>query len=590
MSIKFLMNFFLVCSLINLSSCGRGKTSSESDDSGGKSGTVTSVVGKEEGKSPAGTGNPKDTSSSASKGGNEGTPSSPSDPAIKSLTPGDTDQFSFKKLEIVLSESFKYMSKKMASSGLLKGQSDAFSSYIQQWLGLIDLYIKGQMKGSDPFTDLLVRMLCPDPSKCEKELNLKKLDKFLIADVMSFIAIAPMNFLFNEGEDAVVCIQGSFSNPKDLELRRAINTEAEPSYMEPVRKITKQIVDNNVKDIIINFPITRPIEGHMDFLPFFHLGEVIKKHGIDLHIVGNCGTYCVNYLLPAAKTVYIEPFYGHISTRGSFKAFRDSVIGNQEFPQFVEEWKSKFSKGLSSEERKKDLIVKYFQTIVEIWSKYKSVVVDEDFSTVFSGTFDNEVYPEGTRELIVPKMEQFVSNSGKPSFVNLTEGELISFTASLPPKLSDNILTGIFRLQEKSIEGYFNDLQIFASEESNYYNKIEIESLKSKSNTFVDFLYISSLFVRQPSYEKYFFVPRVYYTIPEEDKPYWVAPSTELLQELGLDVRGKNNKERLFDVIEHYKENRDRLLYLDSEGVKNCDFFAETASFTKETLDQCLSP
>lgn len=591
MSIKFLVNLFLICSFIGLSACGRGKTSSELDDSG----TEVSVVGKEEEKLLAGTGeNAKDTPSSISGGGNGEIPTAPasSDSATKPSTPEDTDQFSFKKLEIALLEFFDEDMPKKIPSGLLEGQSDAFSFYIKQWVAFIDFYIKNRQKEeiSDPLFDRAIRVLCPDPSKCEKELNLEKVDKFKIVDMMRLFSVVPMNLLLKEGKNAVVFIQSSFSNSGDLEIRKSGVGPPYPSYMESVQGVIKWIIDSNVKDIIINFPITLPIEDPMDFLPFFHLGEVIKKQEIDLHIVGNCGTYCVNYLLPVAKTVYVEPFYGYVSTRGSFKALKDSVIRGREFPQFAEEWKNEFSEFMSSEEEGRDLMVKYFQKIVEIWSKYKSTIVDKDFPTMFSGTFDNEVYPEGTRELIVSKKEQFVSSRGKQSFVDLTEEELTSFVVSLPPKLSNNILTGIFRLREKNIEDYFNNLQRFASEESDYYDSIEIKSLKSKSYTFLDFLYISSLFVRQPAYEKYFFLPRPYYTISEERKPYWVAPSLNLLRELGLDVRGeKNNIDRLFNVIEeNYRESKDRLLYIDSEGVKNCNLFNETASFDKGTLDQCL--
>lgn len=594
MGIKFSVNLFLVCSLISLSSCGRGKTSSESD-SQGENGTVASSQ--------------PDTSPSASGGDKGETPllSSSSDPATKPADPENKPQepvktaVSFKKMEIILSESFKPLSKQIAHSGLLKGQSDAFAFYIQYWLDVFNLYKKGEEAPPNPRLvqtyETAVRILCPDLTKCEGGLNLKKVDKFVIDKLISVLSLSSL-YLFFDKEKAGTTLaftQGFFSPPDSLTVRQNSSPEKweERPSIKMVQGIVREIARRNIKDIIINLPIIIPSQQDvMDFLPFFYLGEVMKKQEIDLHVIGYCGSYCVNYLLPAAKTVYVEPFYGYVATRGSFNGLADNVIGGRELPEFLEDWKRELDKSLASEEERKRFIVKRIQKLIQIWNSFNIVSpVKMTFSHFIFKTFSNgDFYAEGTGEAFVAEQEKFVNGTGKQSFDQLTEEEMMNFVTDLPPELSDNLFSGIYKFTEKEAKEYFNNLQSSASEESDYYDKIKIESLKFKSYAFIDFLSIPARLVWQPTYEEFFpFLPRSYYHILEREKPYWVAPSTELLQELGLDVRGENNVERLFDIIERQKETG-KLLYIDSKGMKKCDFFAETTSFTQQdTLDKCLS-
>ena len=608
MSIKFLMNLFLVCSFMGLSSCGRGKTSSESDDAGGKSGTVASVTGKEERKSPAGgdaedTSSQSDTSSPASgRGdGDASPPSSPSDPATKPEESLKTESIPFKKMEIVLSESFKPLSKQIARNGLLKGQSDAFAFYIQHWFDVLNLYKKGEEVPPNPMLvrayEAAVNILCPDPSKCEGGLNLKKVDKFVIDKFISFLPFITAHLFFDkEGKGTTLAFtQGLLSPPDSLTVRRNLNPEKweERPSIQLIRSVVQEIAKRNIKDIIINFPVGIPSHDKIDFLPFFYLGEVIKKQEIDLHIIGYCDSYCVNYLLPAAKTVYVEPFYGYISTKGSFNGLADNAIGGRELPEFLEDWKRELDKNLAVEEERKNFIVKSFEKLEKTWFAFNMATpMDISFPRFLLEVFStNDSFAKGTGEALVAEQQEFVNQIGKPSFVQLTEKEMLDFVAGLPPELSDNLFSGVYKVTEKQTEQYFNNLQISASEESDYYDKINVKNLQSKKPYgFLDFLYIPARLVWQPTYEQFLpFLPRPYYNISEGDKSYWVAPSTELLRELGLDVRGENNVERLFDIIENNGHERDRLLYIDSEGMKNCDFFAETASFNEGTLKKCLS-
>ena len=139
----------------------------------------------------------------------------------------------------------------------------------------------------------------------------------------------------------------------------------------------------------------------------------------------------------------------------------------------------------------------------------------------------------------------------------------------------------------KRINFYLNSLRVIAPYESDYHKKITDSLTSKKGYNYRDFLRVASALVRDSSYE--LFLPNVlkfYYSAPEQDKPHWIVPSQDLLKDLGLDVRGKNNLERVVEVVEDPEK---KLLYLDSKRAESCGFFAESVSYKKETLAKCLS-
>lgn len=613
MGFKFYRKIFLVCFFLNLSSCGKGGE-----------GVSSSVSGKEGDKKASPepaldvTATALDTKGTPEPESESISPSGKSEPPKTLLSDSDTklakseqpEALSFNKINIYNRELSKVFSKQIAQSGLLEGQSDVFAYYIHFWIDLVDSYIKAERTRGriDQTVEKVFKVLCSDPSKCEKGLNLENVDKSVISDLISVLSNFPRSTTIDGGkkkEPSIIFIQSYLFVPGSLFMRQRRNESSgeEPIYMRAVKNIAKDIIDHNIKDIVINFPVF-PQQPGMDYLPFFYLGEVIRKQEMDLHIVGNCGTYCFNYLLPAAKTVYVESFYGHVSTKGSFKALRDSVIRNREPTRFVEEWKAEFEKNTTSEEVKKNLQVQIFQELIRfiilVKSSHSVAQAAEligpggriDVSKAIVRFFSDDLYGKGTGNKILSEMVKFVNGSDKQTLVNLTEEDLAHFVTGLPPELSDKIYAGLSVFKEIIVNNYYNSLNSSTAEESDYYDKIEIEGLRSKkSYTFLDFLYISALFSRRSFYEQEFFsLKRAYYTVLEEEKPYWVAPSLNLLRELGLDVRGeKNNIERLFDFFEDKGDSEEKLLYLDSTRIENCDFFNDTASFDKGTLDKCLS-
>ena len=94
-----------------------------------------------------------------------------------------------------------------------------------------------------------------------------------------------------------------------------------------------------------------PPQLHTDPVPFLKLGEFIREREIDLHIVGGCGHYCALYLIPAAKTVYIEP-YGYIYHRGSFTGLLLQTVqgGNAQRKKYMQQLEDTWLPQLNREE------------------------------------------------------------------------------------------------------------------------------------------------------------------------------------------------------------------------------------------------
>ena len=97
--------------------------------------------------------------------------------------------------------------------------------------------------------------------------------------------------------------------------------EGQNIYIDIDQQI-KLMETQNTKKIIVN------LSYHGIFFEnksvFFSLGEYIKKNQVDLYIEGRCSYLCANYLLPAARTVYIGP-YGHIASKGSLAGLSRDV-------------------------------------------------------------------------------------------------------------------------------------------------------------------------------------------------------------------------------------------------------------------------
>ena len=366
MILKIFCKFFLICLFIGLSSCGKDENKGGTSLPGGKDDTVDSSVPEEQ--------------------------VAPEEPSIK------TDSF----LEILKKsqqQHIKITLDQMIEAGLLeKENSSVFGYYMQMLLNLIDLYISEiKQKGvRHPEFEELVSLLCPEVSRCSKGLDLTQIKKPMVSRMIQFVSLRIRSELHNnrtpEGEIAMLFLHGyllsppqsigQFSLPESPEKLSFVDT-----YMNPIRKIGENLKENT--KILVNLSYL-PIDFDNDFSPFLYLGERIKEKKADLYIIGRCGVYCVSYLLPAARTVYIEPYYGHIVTRGDFEGRLKE--GLRTHRAWIIERKKELQAKLPSEKEKVDFVVKQLQELIK---SNPSLGKTDSLDHLLKVLSDSDLYGEG---------------------------------------------------------------------------------------------------------------------------------------------------------------------------------------------------
>ena len=198
-----------------------------------------------------------------------------------------------------------------------KGGSDLFYFYMQFWFNRMDTVVQENPDNKNRWDKLCHK------SDCLNGLNLQKIDtKHRMLNVIDWLSDIPSEVIFyktDQETEPIFFLQGNLA-PEKYHLRNNYNKDGTllrpdqmPTHVQDVLKATKAMKKNNAKKIVVNL---LP-QHHMDPLPFFLLGEVIRKNQMDLHIVGGCREFCARYLVPAAKTVYMEP-YGYILFDGNF--------------------------------------------------------------------------------------------------------------------------------------------------------------------------------------------------------------------------------------------------------------------------------
>ena len=327
-------------------------------------------------------------------------------------------------------------------------------------------------------------------------------------------------------------------------------------------------------------------EGHLFNLDsFFMVGGYIRQEKIDLHIIGKCGSYCANYLLPAAKTIYIES-YGSISYNGSATGFKRDIS------KIRLEQIEKVQSFTDSPEVDTFLADVFIDRRKYVRDQVESGKISGDVDSYFINdlkAWDNDGERKGQK--IADKLKKFLYDKGPISILEMSNTEVIEFLESLSFDLLKTIRLFLFKdtdhLNRHDIGFAFLDYN--ALKEFNYFNSKVVQItgtlISRESYSYTDFIDLVSWLVKSEWYNNTFHVPRAYYNIPEKDKPWdKVAPSADLLRSLGLNIQGENNMD-IFEITGNIEE----VLYLDNGRIENCDFFAKNASYTTETLKQCLN-
>ena len=469
---------------------------------------------------------------------------------------------------------------------LKKGGSNLFLYYFQTWFNFLFPALE-QLKLDADHEKLLSKFCYED--NCLKGVDLKRITKLEIPSIIRNISFAislklsPNEEDINPKAQSVYLLQGQLV-PKEWDRWRYIKDKSTtlPLHTVDMKADIYWMKQNNIQRIAVNWPP----QLYRDPEPFILLGQFIKQQGIDLHIVGGCGHYCATYLLPAARTVYIEP-YGYIYhkgvNRGLLMETKRAVHAQREMyiKQLEEEWP-----GMTSEDKVHSVVSEIMKenAIMNMERTVKGIMV-----------FLKETDPKKLKEFR-DKLSEISFKLDKLLFTDFITEDMRELVKILSPELLKSVALFLRMPPDDKLKDsfeYAEQLSYFFQIEKNYYSSINIQDLPfQKKYDFFGFLTVSSFLLKDSKYADIFFVPKFFYSIPEKDKPYeWIVPSAELLRGLGIDIRGENNVEMIYDpeFLSMLGLSRENILYLDNKGMENCGFFEKDAhGYTTEKIKECL--
>lgn len=460
-----------------------------------------------------------------------------------------------------------------------KGGTGISYYYLQAWFNMIR---QAASLIPDPFQQKSWGEFCYKKD-CSTGLNPQKINETAMRSIIRKLSVFSSMNLFaseNTGWDGepVVFLQG-FPAPLGSDPWFEIDeNQPSPEHIKSMLRQMERMRQKGIKKIAVNLPL----QLHNDPWPFVYLGEFIKEEEIDLHIVGGCGHYCATYLVPAAKTVYIEP-YGYIYHRGNAMGLLIETM--KVFEDQREDLRRRLKKQRLSNLTDEDRCEYVVMSIVSFPDSSMRVI-------------DSFLEPEKKDEFF-NKRAEVEHQMSSVSFAHWPEETIRTFVQSLSPKLLEDVTLLFLEGQDSETTGrrsYIVRLKGLSQLEVEYYLATKTGELMSPAgHNYIDFLTASSSFLKDPGYVEHFTVPKPHFNIPEEKKPYeWIVPSTELLRSFGLDVRGENNKEMidLTEVASLLKVNKkypaESFLHLSSAKAKTCGLFEDDESFSNGKLKKCF--
>ena len=498
---------------------------------------------------------------------------------------------------------------------VLKGGSDLFYFYMLQGLNFIHDSLKGDIEGMDPSYQKGMDYLCQD-SGCNEGLDLSKLDAKAVSDLLTLLSwfdstCSGGTRIGEKTVEAVAFLQGWLApagwNPyfslSDSDEEESANSDlknkikAKQISRKHIRFV-KGMETEGVTKVIVNLP--DQFRHYQDIGPFVALGRTVKLKKMDLHII-RCGTYCANYLLPAARTVTLEP-HGYIYTRGSatgafndtslaveeerryrLKRLREDWLPQLQTPEIVSFVQTQMTRAVGfppppqkklSRKARKEAFDSFEQSLAiwaetvwgaDRWIHFQEAVHDygSDFRKRFKD-FDRDMINGFVESLNTDENRSFLKDLAV--FFEWDRG-------------GDK--RGLF-----IISRYMFVFRSLMNLEKPYYGEIEAGKPPSQTDyNYMDFLNLAAYLVKDPRYEQLFSVPRNYYAVPESERPYDViAPSPGLLRALGINVKGGENDQDRLD-----RDFKGRVLYLNDKRIQSCAFFKARKSYTEDTLEECLS-
>ena len=522
-----------------------------------------------------------------------------------------------------------------------RGGSPLFDFYFFTVVNLLDDKLKGE-KSNSAFHREFVH-LCKQ-SDCAKGLDITKIDSQAMGVILHRVSSLKRFSvgLYDESDfakslETILFLQGYLSlsewGPRQYQI--AIKNEKDYEQPEdlPHRQAVRQniMANESITEILVNLPHQfgpgLQQEGfyqHYDANVFIELGRFIRERNLNLRIMGGCGTYCVNYLLPAAQTIIIEP-YGYIYTEGSIRGLlvgAQSVISAQrdyQLQQLEEQWLPQLIKppvpATDESAKPESLLVQHVTKVMLMGfgldpdsasektteqQKQMASRFIEDLALFGKVTWEAEEFREFVR--LVGEYQ----NEKNKVLRDWSEKDIEGFVKGMDTENQRHFLEKLALFvqmnyidveKNKRWINYLTDLRWLEQYTVPYFQEVR-ESLHSQTSyTYVALLDLIPHLVQDIAYGKAFAVPKVYYPVPEKEKPSVAALSAGLLRLLGMNVIGENNRDMLV------KGWGDRVLYLNEEVIQNCQFFESLNSsigavavglvpqayHTKEIFEECTT-
>ena len=395
-----------------------------------------------------------------------------------------------------------------------------------------------------------------------RKLNRDLIMRVILSSSRSRVNQGSIPYFGFEIYGAVKDPEGGMALSKDFKFSLQ-TTDMALYYMNlPVK--ARQAKEEALYDQLIETLESRGIEAigvnmYHNYLPFgvLKLASYIKKKGMDVHVLGYCGMTCSNYLLPAAKNVYIEQ-HGLVLYRGFVLSFIDASL-REWLDNLIEKAKEDHDEKIS----RAGGVLRYFNS----WGEE------------VGDLFEKDLKAKGKADLL-SKVQRIRDSSHLPAPVNygdFSEEELKAVYDFLFWQLYD------FSIYEKILSQISYDV---AAEKRFFQDDLDLESSDSKYS-YMDFLRLSDHLTRYPQWVVDTFSPleRSFYNVSESEKFLFLIPDTQLLKDIGINVVSGENSAKKLDS-ETQKGNI--YLELSAGDIENCDFFSWRGVFPR-ALRSCTS-
>ena len=515
-----------------------------------------------------------------------------------------------------------------------RGGSDLFHFHLFGVIGSLDLFLRDNER--TPEDKKQFAHLCRDP-ECSEGLDLDKItpsDLHVILDSAGWKPPSPLPIPDkDEGKppEIVWFLQGFLSSPdvgpayyRSLIENGGYETPSDSPHIKNIKETLAGI--KNLSEVVVNLPqqFGWGEKRHQDVNLFMQLGRIIKQRNLTVRIMGRCGTVCANYLLPAARTVIMEP-YGFIYTEGSIKGF---YLGGEfvaplqreyQLRKWRKEWLPQFQPAPESPKGSSyDLLVEFvekgmlmgfdLQTGSGPFAASDAVTEQQrkkrvsGFMTHLQGWGRSQWGAEVWEEFAEVVLEEYRSGVGR-SPRDWDSEDVKGFVRSLANEEQGHFLEKLalflkFSGDEETHKwtSYLNNMKWLKRHTTSYHKEVT-GTLPSQipPYNYEGLLDLISHLTRDAGYESVFSVPKTYYATPESEKPHGVFLSADLLRKSGINIIGENNWHVLPDIV------KDQDLYLDERTIKKCQFFRSlylhvaaaqmgqlpSPVFTKDTFTVC---